>query len=707
MVFYQFGPWIFDYSRCLLVSEGIEKELDPLSFKLLSYFIKQDKRIVAREELIEQVWQRNFVDDNAINRAISELRKQLQHTDSKAPLIKTHYRKGYSLSAEIIHLTELENNDSLLLEKNHEISTTALLVTPAKAKFGATNKKIVTTLFTQKISLLITLLIVFSVVAIFALMDSNKNQDYLHHYVDKTNVSSATWNLGTEYHPLVSFDRQYFSYGNVINNTHTTFVKHIADQHQIELDYQNMQIMPLSWQPKKQALLTILKNDLNNECQYALFDLHGFPNVIKPTLIKACDISAPISAQLSPDGKTLYDIQSIDGHAGAIYQYDLQSKKQNLLLPSMPNGTGAQEIKLSANGQFLAYVWSNKSGSAQVYVLNLPTNENTLLHQFKPNTHAQPFDWSTQNNHIMVAEDNSLYHINIHTKHTTVTEFLHDYDGVDDLTVEHEKQILIVPKPKEHLELLQISNLFTDEIPIFRPIYRAEQQSYAPIITGMKSSALSFASNRAGNHQIWQFNQGALKQVSFLPTTHGKINNPKLSTTGKQLLFIDNNKLKLVDLARKEFITLSEFPVEIDSYAWPDINTIIYAKAIGSHHQIWKLDRLTKEHSLLSPSGGHSLIEDASGNVYYFNNNSIFDMNNKEVLSLPFQVFKHTLAAVTEKYLYVFSSRTLYRIELTTGLTTQLKLSFSIESLAVYPDDNKIIVTKEKSIPGQIKRVTW
>ena len=122
---YVFGPWIFDTTRCLLQAEAIECELDPLSFKLLSYFINQEHRIVSREELIEQVWQQNFVDDNAINRAISDLRKQLKTNDYKTQIIKTHYRKGYSFQLQVTELIAEQNrqeNTQQQSEDAHQVN---------------------------------------------------------------------------------------------------------------------------------------------------------------------------------------------------------------------------------------------------------------------------------------------------------------------------------------------------------------------------------------------------------------------------------------------------------------------------------------------------------------------------------------------------------------------------------------------------------
>ena len=67
-----------------------KRELDPLSFKLLEYFIQNNERIITRQELIEQFWQKGFVDDNAINRAISDLRKTLKSELEPGLAINNH-----------------------------------------------------------------------------------------------------------------------------------------------------------------------------------------------------------------------------------------------------------------------------------------------------------------------------------------------------------------------------------------------------------------------------------------------------------------------------------------------------------------------------------------------------------------------------------------------------------------------------------------
>ncbi|WP_445777653.1 winged helix-turn-helix domain-containing protein [Shewanella sp.] len=79
-------------------------QLKPQSFQLLYYFCTNQHRIVNREELITHVWQNRIVSDNAINRAVSQLRAVIAQLDPEKEYIQTLPRAGYRLSVAVIAL---------------------------------------------------------------------------------------------------------------------------------------------------------------------------------------------------------------------------------------------------------------------------------------------------------------------------------------------------------------------------------------------------------------------------------------------------------------------------------------------------------------------------------------------------------------------------------------------------------------------------
>ncbi len=101
------GCWQLNTATQTINNKHERKELEPLLFKTLMYLINNQERIITRQELAEHVWQLDFVDDNTINRVIFELRKQLACDLQPQPMIKTHYRKGYSFAILTPEPTEL------------------------------------------------------------------------------------------------------------------------------------------------------------------------------------------------------------------------------------------------------------------------------------------------------------------------------------------------------------------------------------------------------------------------------------------------------------------------------------------------------------------------------------------------------------------------------------------------------------------------
>ncbi|MCF6441955.1 winged helix-turn-helix domain-containing protein [Pseudoalteromonas luteoviolacea] len=101
----KFGEWVLDPKRQCICDGDTTRELEPLLFRLLCYLIINNEQIITRQDLVDDVWSQNYVDDNAINRAMSELRKILKSEKQRGIVVKTHYRKGYSffLEPEIIY----------------------------------------------------------------------------------------------------------------------------------------------------------------------------------------------------------------------------------------------------------------------------------------------------------------------------------------------------------------------------------------------------------------------------------------------------------------------------------------------------------------------------------------------------------------------------------------------------------------------------
>lgn len=100
-VSWRFGEVVVDTALHRVLVAGVPRELEPKSFRLLKFLIEQRDRVVRKEEILAAVWSGTSVSDNALSRAIAQIRKAIGD-DSKQPnYLQTVPKVGYRLIAAV------------------------------------------------------------------------------------------------------------------------------------------------------------------------------------------------------------------------------------------------------------------------------------------------------------------------------------------------------------------------------------------------------------------------------------------------------------------------------------------------------------------------------------------------------------------------------------------------------------------------------
>ena len=81
-------------TRQVLV-EGAPVRLTALEFKLLAYLIRNQGRMIPKQELFEQVWENKFTGDGTLNVHIRRLREAVEREPSRPEYILTAWGEGY------------------------------------------------------------------------------------------------------------------------------------------------------------------------------------------------------------------------------------------------------------------------------------------------------------------------------------------------------------------------------------------------------------------------------------------------------------------------------------------------------------------------------------------------------------------------------------------------------------------------------------
>jgi DNA-binding winged helix-turn-helix (wHTH) protein/TolB-like protein/Flp pilus assembly protein TadD len=98
---YRLGQWIVEPKLQLLRRGDETLRVEPRAMEVLEQLLQRPGQLVSKPVLIDAVWHTEFVTENALTRAIADLRKALDDDARNPSYIETVPRRGYRLIAEV------------------------------------------------------------------------------------------------------------------------------------------------------------------------------------------------------------------------------------------------------------------------------------------------------------------------------------------------------------------------------------------------------------------------------------------------------------------------------------------------------------------------------------------------------------------------------------------------------------------------------
>src|SRR5262245_56850500 len=108
---FAFGDYELDESLYQLRRRGEVVRLEPKVFDVLAYLIRQRDRVVAKEELLAQLWPGEFVSETVLPRCITAARKAVGDDPAGQKVIQTVHGRGYRFVAGIADDTKRTRAD--------------------------------------------------------------------------------------------------------------------------------------------------------------------------------------------------------------------------------------------------------------------------------------------------------------------------------------------------------------------------------------------------------------------------------------------------------------------------------------------------------------------------------------------------------------------------------------------------------------------
>src|SRR5262245_2610146 len=100
-VLFRFGEYLLNTDRHELVRSGTFVPVEPQVFDLLVYLIRNRRRVVSKDDLIEGVWGGKIVSDSTLTSRINAARRAVGDNGTDQMLIRTLARKGLRFVGEV------------------------------------------------------------------------------------------------------------------------------------------------------------------------------------------------------------------------------------------------------------------------------------------------------------------------------------------------------------------------------------------------------------------------------------------------------------------------------------------------------------------------------------------------------------------------------------------------------------------------------
>lgn len=222
---YRFDDVVVDRENFRVQKGDQTRTLAPRAFDLLLYLIGHRGRVVEKQELFEQVWKEKFVTDNALTKAVKEIRRAIGDDADNPRYIETVPKRGYRFIAQeraTPHLTVEPENADTQIENRQAVAFSPSIAgqetAPPAAKTALKNRAPWPTLAIGLV------LLVVGALALWFVAGRNKTDETPT--INRTS-QITTWS-GLEFYPSISPDGGMVAFSSDRSGSFEIYVKQLV-----------------------------------------------------------------------------------------------------------------------------------------------------------------------------------------------------------------------------------------------------------------------------------------------------------------------------------------------------------------------------------------------------------------------------------------------------------------------------------------------
>lgn len=585
--------------------------LEPRVLSLILYFHSQRNRLVTRDELIEHVWQGKVVSENAINRAVSQLRKILNRADQKSTSIETVSRKGYILQVSESDNHHSRTNDENAAEANQKNSNQSTLVDSGHNHHsaGKSDPEALSQGSNAK-PLWIFGIIIFAVfILVLELIIFSRSQSLPKKFEQLERVIETSL-PGVEHSARPSPDGQWllFVHQDEKNESQALYLKPFGMSKAYPLTSDELQHFSPVWSPDgKQIAFASWNNRNQRQCHISIIDLNFAetkteqkPVVENRRVVSRCGNRARPAIDWAANGQALFytDRESIaDPYQVFYHSLITQNKDQVSLPPQMGNFRGDFFITAQHQNNRLAIVRYLAVGQSKILVLD--SHNYSSIAEFEVDFQVSRVEWFTDSDQLIIANEGNWWSYDIFSGMRTLIYKAEQGSSSPIISSDGKNFYYSQGQFNSEIELFDLTKKQYIDV-----AFNSSELEFAPRF--IANNQIVFLSNRSGQFEFWLSNaQSQATQLSQLPfaispTTY------VVSPDHQFIYYQYHDEIYRWDINRQDNSLIIDATHRPYVVAWTDQQQLIYSSEKSGEWQLWRFDLSSGMHQQLTQRGGYS-----------------------------------------------------------------------------------------------------
>lgn len=526
---FQVGEWIVEPAWNRIRKGGATVKLEPRVMRLLETLAAEPGQPLARQRLLETVWPNLLVNEEALSRAVSQLRRAFEDSSRRPRYIATVHKGGYSLIAPV------------------RDPTNALTPEPRPAR----SPLMVGQLFMAVAAAAVCLVLV-------GVLFLNRGDGPARSAV--RTLTPLTSNPGREIDPAISRDGQQVAYLASTDQGYDIFVQAIQGGPPVRITNSALAKGHPVWSPNGRQIAFVAAHDHAAAIYLTSID--------RRVTVKLLDLpSWSFGLDWSPDGKSLAYSESGPGGASTIVLFDLASRSQRIL-PTAPQTTASFKPVFSPDGRHIAFIQVSPGDRQDLVIAPVDGRGRTrTLRPVHQDLHG--LDWDADGRAL-------VYSARAQRAHGLWRLAVDGRSGVEAIASQGGDLFnpaisatgRLVVEEVEHDQDLWVADLRSGAT---QQLIRSTSGDYAPAISA-DGSQLAFVSDRTGHSEIWvqpMGEQSEPRRVTQL--ARSSLKALSWSADGKQLAFsagpVDTAGVYLIDVGGGEPVRVGDG--NLSPLGWP------------------------------------------------------------------------------------------------------------------------------------------